>query len=414
MTKMLTFLSILTALLGARAISIDFKVFQLSLFRILIIIIMIILMLKNTSINLSRKKKNNYSVKFMILWLFYAIISVGWVKHYGDWFRAVYFIALGVICVIIYTNMLKKDADILTAFRMMSIMIIVHNIIGWLEIITDKYLFLSGDIVEIYAHYNYPVSTFLNLNDFALCMLFSIFICYICFVNAKHKIIKVAYIILMISSALLLVFTDSRGNLIGLILAISYYIFLKIKDNKWKYPLLLFLSIIGLFILLFSNLPDYLYDAARNLMYEFEVSKSSDTIRLNLIKNGFIFFGDTFGFGTGAGNIEYWMANYSVYDTGNIVNIHNWWMEILVGYGFLIFALYIIFYVKLYKTLYKKYKYSSDKLNNSISLGILCCMIGYIIASISSSSNIQAEWLWVFWSISIAYQGIDEGGNITI
>ena len=127
--------------------------------------------------------------------------------------------------------------------------------------------------------------------------------------------------------------------------------------------------------------------------------------RLNLIKNGFIFLFETCGFGTGAGNIEFWMANYGVHYTGEIENIHNWWMEILTGYGIIIFIMYIVFYVKLFLSAYKKFKTSEDKVDISISLGILCCMAGYVVGSMSSSSNISSEWLWVFWGIAIAYQG---------
>ena len=165
-------------------------------------------------------------------------------------------------------------------------------------------------------------------------------------------------------------------------------------------------------ILLFNPelITNLLYTIDEQLYFRFS-EQGSDLTRLNLIKNGFIFLFETCGFGTGAGNIDYWMANYGVYYTGTIENIHNWWMEILTGYGIVIFIMYIVFYVKLFLSAYKKFKTSEDKVDISISLGIMCCMAGYIVGSISSSSNISSEWLWVFWGIAIAYQGMSSIDN---
>ena len=36
----------------------------------------------------------------------------------------------------------------------------------------------------------------------------------------------------------------------------------------------------------------------------------------------------------------FWMINYGELYTGGIINMHNWWLEILVGYGIVIFILY--------------------------------------------------------------------------
>jgi teichuronic acid biosynthesis protein TuaE len=101
------------------------------------------------------------------------------------------------------------------------------------------------------------------------------------------------------------------------------------------------------------------------------------------------------------------MLNRSIYDTQGIVNMHNWWMEILVGYGIIVFIMYIIFFCKLLIHLIKKYKLSRNRIDYSVSLGMIFSMTGFIIGSTSSSSNLNSEWLWVFWAIVIAYQGIE-------
>ena len=418
MVKKLTYLSVLASLIAASIISIDFRVFQLSLFRIIIMVLMLVVIIQSTfnngRISLPRYNENSYSIKFMLIWFFYAITTLGWVQDHGDWFRAVYFIGLGVICVILYNRTFKTSNDILTAFYLMSIMVIIQNLIGWYEINTGNYMFLGTERIARYTYQNYPVSMFNNTNNFALFMLFSVFIAYICLVNSKIKIGKLVYLLTIVSSTYLLIYTSSRASLLGLITALLLFAGLKVMNTKLRYLTIIALALLFILILLLPGVIDtFLLMIDQNLTFNLTADRGSDAIRLNLIKNGLIFLMQTFGFGTGAGNVEYWMSNYGNYNTFGIANIHNWWMEILVGYGVVIFILYIMFYVKLFKSLYQRYRKCSDIKNKSISLGIICCMTGYVIASISTSTNIGAEWLWVFWALAISYQGIDDSFKLT-
>lgn len=408
MMKKIAYISILTSLIGVSAFSIDLGIFQLSLFRAIIILmvigLLIRLLLKNGKITFINKDESNYSIMVMISWLIYAMISLGWVKDYGDWFRALYFISLGVLCIILYSRIFKTTDDILVVFRLLSIMAIVHNVIGWYEINTGNYIFLSTGI-EQYVRNNYPVSMFNNTNDFALFMLMSIFFLYVCAVNSKNVLWKIINIITIFSSAYLLIITGSRANILGFVLAFSLYIYMSMKNKSGRRTMLTILILLFIFILINPNaLQSYIIMINQN--FNSDLVFGSDSVRINLIKNGFEFLLNTFGFGTGAGNIEYWMENYGTYYTGGIVNIHNWWMEILTGYGIVIFVLYITFYLRLFRSLYRKYRTTKDKKNMTISLALMCCMAGFVIGSISSSSNISSEWLWVFWAVAIAFQGI--------
>lgn len=411
MIKKIAYISAITSLIGVSVFSIDLGFFQLSLFRIVIIFILYMMliqaMLRNGKIALAIQNENRYSLTFFLVWLMYAIATLAWVKDYNSWIRVVYFLALGFICILTYSKFFKTPEDILTVFYMFAIMIVVHNIIGWYEIITGRYMFLVEERVARYALFRHPVSIFHNTNDFATFMLFSIFIAYICTVNSKKIAGKMVFIVTMVSSGLLLFATFSRANILGLIMAFFAFVCLSIKNRGGRYYLLIALGILFVFILF---KPDIIVSMglliSRNLKFDFASNIGSDHTRMNLIRNGFAFLIKTFGFGTGAGNIEYWMANYSPYYTGTILNMHNWWMEILTSYGVIIFSLYIIFYLKLMRSLYKIYKLAKNRKSVSISLGIICCMVGYITGSISSSSNITSEWLWCFWGISVAFQGI--------
>ncbi len=309
---------------------------------------------------------------------------------------------------LVFSKYLKSKLDILVAFQFIALMAILHNLIGWYEITTGNYLFLAVERVAAYTRKTYPVSMFGNTNDFATFMLFSVFILYALAQNVKKPFLKLTYLATMLSSVYLLVMTSSRANILGLIIATAVFVYFSIRRRRSRNAIIVVL-LSGFFVILFF--PEVIVNAfsmiSNELYFRFSADSGSDATRMNLIKNGFMFLLSTSGFGTGAGNIEYWMANYGVYNTGSIRNIHNWWMEILTGYGLIIFTMYIIFYVKLFLSALRRFKKASDEVDVSLSLGIMCCLAGFTIGGISSSSNIGSEWLWVFWAIVIAYQGIE-------
>lgn len=410
MSKKIIYIIALTSSIGASVVSVEIAGVQLSVFRGLVILLSMLvlfdLLLNNKPINSFANRDNYLSVSFMIVWALYAFMTLAWVKDYRGWLRSVYFLSLGLLAVLLFTKYLRSKFDVLRAMKAFSVMIYFHNILGWYELRTGNYLFLNNS-VRYYTIHKLPVSMFGNTNNFATFMLFSVFILFVCFSNSKNMIYKATNIIFMASSVLLILSTRSRANMLGLVMAAAIFVFLGIKNKRIRRGLLLCLGLAVIFLLI---KPEYLmriYSTMdSNLQFRFTAERGSDITRLNLIKNGLLFLLSTFGFGTGAGNIEIWMANYSQYYVGDIVNIHNWWFEILVGYGVVIFAMYICFYIGLFKSMYRRYRHSTDKVDITISLAIMSCMVGYIIGSVSSSSNISTEWLWVFWAIAIAFQGV--------
>lgn len=417
MRQAIIYLTIILSLTGNLLFSIDLGFFQLTMFRVAILFLLFI-----TVIDWSRRKKflkiykgNFFSIAFMFIWTLYSFLTFIWIKDYYSWARAVFFIGTGFLLCIIFTSYLDNKRKILRTFQSMSLMIMFHNIFGWYEIITGNYLLISSiGKISRYSFNNNPVTIFGNTNDYATFMLFSIFILYICLENTKHWAMKLLYSCFMISSACLLFLTDSRANILALIIATISFLFFWPNKQKKKYIILI--MPIGLIaVLLNLNYLNAIFlEIGEGIDKVISLNDGSSYARVNLIKNGVVFLKSTYGFGTGAGNIEYWMDNYGVYYTSGLTNVHNWWIEILTGYGIVIFIMYMVFYIKLFLSFYKKLKNPEDKLGMSLSLGIMCIMAGYTVGSVSSSSNIKHDWLWIFWAIIIAYQGIREKGSLTI
>lgn len=341
---------------------------------------------------------------FMFFWFLYAWFSIFWVFDLNAWFRALYFIFFGFLSIFVVIfgigdlNVLNR---IVFAFYLM---LVVLNIVGWEEIITGTYYFLSDlDKITTYALIHAPTAWCGNTNDYAILMTLSFFLSLKFLSSGKSVLLKLFYLLLLFSSFALIVFTSSRACLLALILGVCVII---INDISWEKCLMLLLGftlIAVVLIFVFSDIRDFIRDYIE-MFFVFDVDSSgSDGTRWALIKNGFFFLILTVGFGVGAGNIEYWMEHFAKYNTFGITNIHNWWMEILVGYGIFIFVGWCCLFLVILTHLFKlsKKRRPSDA---NIFFGILCSMG---LSLITSSSSMTSEWLWLFLGMMFCYCDIN-------
>lgn len=414
--KKLVLLIVASSLVAADFISISLDFMELSLFRISLMLLAVLTVINyiqaNKKIALTNLSIQSEIIRFYFLWLIYAILSLGWVKDYDSWLKAVFYITVGFLCIWTFSICLKEKRDFLRVFFVFFTMLIVHNVIGLTEVLTGVYRFADMTKIDKYSQFGYnavartPVSMFGNTNDFATVITLGLFITYIVFANTNSKVLKGISILNVITSIYLLVRTDSRANMLGLFIGILLFIYLSYYRKLTPKAILL---LVGVPLLIFNPLvlDQILVFVSDKLNFNFAAS-SSDGVRLGLIKNGLVFIKETTGFGVGAGNIEYWMQNYKVYYTGRITNMHNWWMEVLVGYGVFIFMGYIWTYLKMFKVLYKTYIKSDERFIRTTSLGLVSLMSAFIVSAISSSSNVGSPWMWMLWGVVIAFVGYVE------
>lgn len=414
--RVLLYLMVASSFLAADVISINISVMELSLYRICLLLLAFILFLEylktNKKISLRIKNDQSIMIRFYFFWFIYSLFSIGWVKDYNSWFRAIFFIGSGFLCIWVLSSYVKEERSFKSIFMIILAMLILHNCIGWHELLTGKYMFADLARIDRHSQFGYnpaarvPVSMFGNTNDYATFLVIGIFITYIVLLNSHKKSIKGLSIATIFSSILLIFRTGSRANLLGLIVGLIVLVYMKYFK---KISIKTLLIILGIPILILFN-PTFIENIFMSISNELQFSfdGGSDYTRLNLIRNGLHFLKETIGFGTGAGNIEYWMATEKLYYVGTIENIHNWWMEILVGYGIIVFIGYVWIYMKMAKRLYHSYLNNNNIFIKNTSLGLLSIMGAFVITSISSSSNIPTEWLWVFWGIVISYIGYVE------
>lgn len=359
--------------------------------------------------NYCLKSLNLKSIMFMLIWFLYSLLTVFWCKDLASWQHGEYFIFIGMWTMIFFDMSDLKEKDFIDILKCVQLVMVIHNFLGWYEVVTHKYLFATEERVTVFRNAGkyYPVSTMTNQNDFIMVLIFGICLSILFLVTSKKCYFKIFNFLLLLSNIVLGILTDSRLGIVGIVIALTCFAVFLLPRKYKRHILGAGIVLAALSIIVFPHLylkiPEVLADI-EGLDFT-NPSTNSDAVRLNLIKNGLVYLKETYGFGVGTGNADYWLQMEPVYNVRGFTNMHNWWAEILTNFGIIIFLLYIAFFFSLLYSLYRKYKISSSFYMKMISIVMVAFMVAFIITSMSSSSNWGKEWLWILWAFIIAFQG---------
>lgn len=391
--------------LGAKILSLSVGPFQLSLFRLCIILAIIFHCIKsNGRLKLFRMGSTGYTLTFMTLWIIYAVISILWAKDTAAWLKNIYFLCIGIASIALFNHYFTTMELLQKAAVSFELGVFVQGLIGWYEIFSMNYFFLEMTEKNVKNYLSgknrIPIAMQTNPNNFATMMFCGVVIAGFLLINETRKKRKQLFFLMGINCMILLFLTTSRANIIGVLIAICIFLLI---GNRKKIALLMILLTVAL------CMPQTTEYISRVLQFQFVQVNSSDSIRLGLIKTGLMYTYKTFGFGTGAGQIEYWIHTYgSPYNVGNITNIHNWWIELISNYGIFVFIGYIIFYLKMMFTFKKRGSVDHKSTMGKTSIFLFSFLAGYTVACISPSSMMNLEWSWIFMGLLITYMSIVE------
>ena len=105
--------------------------------------------------------------------------------------------------------------------------------------------------------------------------------------------------------------------------------------------------------------------------------------------------------GTGPGNAEN-LIRQQPDRPGDLVNLHNWWMEILVDGGLPGLVFYLLFFVGLLVTLWKIGRRSDDALLRYLGTATGIAVAGYIIGCWGPSSVFDFPPMWILFGLGLA------------
>ena len=252
-----------------------------------------------------------------------------------------------------------------------------------------------------------PTGVFHNPNDYATFLALSIPFAFGLLRYARKQWTRMLGLGSALAAFYIIVIAGSRANIVAVLLEITFLVLVLANlRQKIKVSVVTTGGLVIALLLLPGAVQEFFSEVTEQLgsiSIQAKLHTGSIAVRANLGRNSLMFLYVTAGFGVGAGNAEYWMANFARYDTSGILNLHNWWLEILVNYGLFIFAGYLLFYGGLLYNIWRIWQRASDRTARMVSEALLTALVGFSVSSISSSTIIAFKPQWFLFAFSVAF-----------
>lgn len=373
-------------------------------------------LINGATISSSLKK---YLVFFGTFYL-YIIASGIWAssKKFYLMYLIIYSLMFLLTAIIILEN--KDMTEFMSTIKILGLMFSLTIGIGTLEYLTGFRLSNSTFIQDysgpmndqIRAYFEtVPTAFFSNPNNLATFITFGIAFMIPAIIYAKQMKNRIYLGLLMIAAILVLVYTDSRANYIALVLILFFMtvIFLFRNGRKANFKFLTILAttftvILGASALWLSQLntvPTQIQELIATLKLALTFSSGGEIIGVRgVLAKEIIEAVKLHPFGLGAGNNQNYLNDFGM--TG-ITNPHNWWLELMADFGFIILIAFIIFYLSI---LYKLFKFSITKTPVTsfriCAMGCFLAQASFLISSTSPSTIVYFMPYWLLNGLSLA------------
>ncbi len=413
-SQCLLYLTILSAFTGTLVMSVEVGPIHLFPYRYMLIFMWFLfigaIIINNGRLNLSHIKEKIY-LQFLLLWIAYAFLSLIWAADKVDALRNIIYLFTGVSIVIFIVHYFLDLNDLKWLYWIWLLIFIILIFVGLWEVTTGNHLSISGRFGDDYIRTKFaPTATFHNQNDFAFYIALSLPMVLVWIRYYPKLYSRALGILIYISGLFILIMTFSRACYSGVLAGLVFWFIFILKLKKKIKVLALMVLICATFFIFFpAEILNILKTVTNRLtslsqlIGASEIEDDSLNIRLNLVKNVLYFTANTIGFGVGAGNVEYYIANHNIYPVSEVSNVHNWWMEILANYGVFIFAGYLILYFSLILNLWRIYKKTSKSTEKMICESLLVGWVSFFIASCAPSSIIAFEPQWIYLGFVLAF-----------
>lgn len=408
--KVLLYLVVIAGFFGSSFFSIDLGGFHIFLFRFLLLLLwfaaILYVFLNHGKLNISHIRVKYY-LQFLALWGLYAVLTLAWVNSPAEAVRHVILLVSGISMSFFVVGYFTRLEDFRRLYFIWLLVLLPMIGLGFWNHLTGQHLAGSALAYAPERFIRMPTAVFHNPNDYATYLALSVPFMLVLIRYAQSKITALWGLVMLLATLYLLVVTLSRANYLAVILGVSFwFLFLHRLSKKLRVAVLsvlLALSLFAVFPNQFADVTNNIGVQMASLAVGSELQEGSVGVRINLLKNALIFTLEHYGFGVGAGNIEYHMANYPFYDTGGIINVHNWWVEILANYGFFIFAGYLLFYWGIVISLYQAHSKQAERAAKMVCEALLVALVIFFLASISSSTIMGFTPMWTLFAFALGF-----------
>lgn len=348
---------------------------------------------------------------FFLLWLTWGLISLLWAPNTILGIKHLVYLGSGCL-IVFFTVFYSRTLEDLKTLLMINVFVLIFEIgLGLWELYSGFHL--MGSFPRYYLRHNIlpVIGTFGHPNNFATYLSMYLPLLYMWGKYHENKIMTCIYFILLILGIHLIISTDSRANMLAVILGIIF-VLIFIIINNWD---LFFRSLIKTIIILtiilglgtFSYTNQF-FDLTNNHIVQQITSVfthweegSSINVRKTLILKGLAMLKESYGFGVGPGNSQFLMEQYKNETFGN-VKMHNWWVEVLVDYGVLVWVLLLFFLAKMIRDLMRVYRSSEQQKLKMWAEGLMISLIMFFIGVLSNGSMMSSPHMWILFGLVLS------------
>jgi teichuronic acid biosynthesis protein TuaE len=364
-------------------------------------------------------KKDIKIYVFLLLWLAYAIFSSIWTYNIKLGLVESFRIASSFITFFLVAQSISNKEILEKTYYFFIIVFVLYIGIAIWEITTFNHLPTSKHGIEGISSF-IPFGPFFNRNDMAAALLMLMPFVLFQINSSQSNILKVLLSLQIILMGVSITLAGARIGMIFYVFVILIYMFyytsLKVKISSIAMIFLLVLSLKIISPLQYEFFKLYLVQQVSSLGDEQErYIEGSISIRKSLIKENIDMMYESKFLGVGSGNIPSIIAQKRFYNTQNILNPHNFLLELTTAYGLIFGLIFVYFYIHLLFDLYKIMKREKD---NFHARAAFLSLLLFIPASVLPSSIIKYNFYWIFFAYFTQFinlnQQHDESENIRV
>ncbi|MBS4206749.1 O-antigen ligase family protein [Bacillus sp. FJAT-50079] len=341
---------------------------------------------------------------FFAIWFIYGFASLAWATDKIVAVKELYYFFIFLLLILILINLLDDEKMIKVMDRSFWGIGVITIFICLMEIFTGFHLGTSRYVIEVMRteeiHY-IATAFFYNENDLSLFLVMIAPFYYLKIFGERKLYLKIINAFVMSLLFYVIIINGSRVAILAIFIQTAALLYIKFKPTFYRIirSSILFLPVFIVFI--FLNI-----DKITPLIAIYN-GYGSNFVRLNLYLNGLYSVYQSFMLGVGPGNFE--KNIFPMFITNGIVNPHNWWIELLTNYGFLVFSGYLLFFIYHLKKLFKIYK--EKNIYSNVAIILFISQIGFIFASIGPSRLFYYWPMWVNYAIILAIINLNERKN---
>lgn len=417
--------AVVAAFLGVSVLAWDVGPFTLFPYRVLVAALGMLLLWRaaRSRAELRRFSHVKLYVLFLLVWGLYGGVSMTWAVSTTAAALEFGLLVVGTAFILLTIFYVETELELRRLHWIWIGVFVAFVGIGLWEHITGLHLPVSGYFGMTDRRFLFrPTGVFGNPNDYAAFLAIGLPFVLMKFLYGRSIVKGLLLPVTGGVAVYLILVTGARASLFAVLLELVVLVALGATDRTFRSRLNQWLKL-GVIVLavMVPNVIPYVDDLGGRTVQGSMVDQVAETanqvaetaeqggakgesinVRWNLVRNGVVFVGETYGVGVGAGNAEWWMEHHAHFDTSEIYSLHNWWLELLVSYGILITAGFAFFYIGISRGVWQAWRTVRTPEVRALYGGLVVSMIGFVLASLGPSSIIGIKPFWLLLASGLA------------